>query len=630
MKWVVQIAAAGTTTFAILYLLHIYEKFDVFFFPEAYQALFTGLILALVFLLVPASKKAPRDKLPWYDAVLALAIFGGCLYPALFYRDIAMRAAYATSFEVPLGIAVILLMLEATRRTTGWALVIIAVLFLVYARYTGYFPGLLEGIGHPLPRVIGSTYLFEGIFGMIMQVIASIVLVYLFFAQLLFACGAGDFLTDLALSIVGKYSGGPAKGVVVADVLFGTISGSAVASVVTTGSVTIPLMKSTGYKPHYAAAIEAVSSTGGALMPPVMGIVAFIMADFLKISYAQVCVAAALPAVLYYLAIYAQVHYQARKLGLVGLPREQLPRLGPTIMRGWHFFIPLFVLIYCLILLRYDPVKAGFYASGAAILASWLRKETRIGPKRMFESLEQTALTLINIVPACGAAGVIISSVSITGMGLRLSSILIKIAAGNVAILLVVTAVACVIMSMGLPWTACYIILALLVAPALANMGIRPIAAHLFLLYMGLISFITPPVCIAVYAACPIAGSEIWPTGIQAVRLGIVAYLIPFVFVFQPTLLLMGPPILVVLMMITSVLGVIALASALEGYFATRAGWLERVLWGAGAIGLFIQGWSTNITGILLVAVAAMLNLRKVERAKELQFRNRELKVETG
>ena len=624
IRWLVRILATGAIIYAVFDLLHVYAFFDVVFYHVAFRALFTGVILALVFLCVPPTKKATKDTLPWYDALLAVMAFGTGLYPFVFYEQIALRAAHATDFEVIIGLITIALVIEATRRTTGWVVVAILGLFVVYAPYCNYFPGILQGVGYSLPRAIGHLYLFEdGMFGLVIGVIATIVVAYVLFAQLLFVGGVGKFMTNISYSIFGGYSGGPAKGSVVASGAFGMISGSAVGNVVTTGSFTIPLMIRTGYKPYYAGAVEAVSSSGGALMPPVMGSVAFIMAEFLDVPYADVCMAALWPAILYYVAIFLQVHYQAHKLKLLGLPREERPPLGRTLAQGWHFTVPLLVLIYFLLIARYPAVTAAFYAMGAAIAVSLLTKGTRLGPKRIFESLEQTGMRMINIVPVCAAAGLIIGSVGLTGLGIHMSSILITISKGNVVILLTIAATASVLMSMGMPWTGCYILLAILIAPTLVTMGIDPMAAHLFLLYMGLIAFITPPICIAIYAVCTISQSGVWSTGFQAVRLGIISYLVPFIFVFEPSLILKGSTFDILLTMLTSLAGVFALASGLEGYLRKEANWMQRGLWLIGGGFLIIPGSNTDTVGMVLITVGLIYHLVKVGRLGNLVPKSR-------
>ena len=619
IRWLISALAAGTMLYAVFELLHVYAFFNIVFYRVAFRALFTGAILALVFLVVPPTKRAARDQLPWYDIIFALIAFGGGLYPFLFYEEIALRAAYATDYELIFGIVVIMLVIEATRRTTGWVVVVILVLFVIYAPYCNYFPGMLKGVGYSLSRAVGHLYLFEdGMFGLVIGVIATIVVAYVLFAQLLFVGGVGKFLTDISYSVFGGYSGGPAKGSIVASGAFGMISGSAVGNVVTTGSFTIPLMINTGYKPYYAGAVEAVSSSGGALMPPVMGTVAFIMAEFLDIPYADVCMAALWPAVLYYVAIFLQVHFQAHKLKLHGLPAMERPSLRSTLTRGWHFAVPLLVLIYFLLIARFPAEKAAFYAIAAAIAVSFVNRETRLGPKRIFESLEQTGMRMINIAPICAAAGLIIGSVGLTGLGIHMSSVLITISKGNVVILLTIAAAASVLMSMGMPWTGCYILLALLIAPTLVTMGIEPIAAHLFILYMGLIAFITPPICIAIYAACTISQSGVWSTGFQAVRLGIISYLVPFIFVFEPSLILKGSAFKILLTMLTSLIGVFALASGLEGYLRKEANWLQRVLWLGGGGFLIIPGPNTDIIGIVLITAGLTYHLVKTRGLREV------------
>jgi TRAP transporter 4TM/12TM fusion protein len=610
MNTVVKVIAAGAASFAVFNMLHLfYALFEISLYQIAFRALFTGLILVLTFLIVPATKSAAKDKLPWYDAILALlSLFGG-LYPFIFYKQIALRAAYANNFELVLGIIMILIVLEACRRTSGWALLIILTLFCIYAPFCNYFPGMLEGIGYSFPRVIGHLYLYEdGMFGLVMGVISTIVVAYLLFGEFLFGTGVGKFLTDISYGIFGRFSGGTAKGAVIASGSFGMISGSPVSDVVITGSVNIPLLIKTGYKDVYAGALEAVASTGGALMPPVMGSVAFIMAEFLDISYADVCIAAVWPAILYYASIFLQVHFQSKKMGIKGRPVSELPPLKSTFSHGWIFFTPLLVLVYFLLIARYDAVWAAFYAIFTAFLVGLLRKETRMGPKKILASLENTSLRLTTIVPVCAGAGLIIGSLGLTGLGIRMSSILITLAHGNALLLLIIAAGATIVMSMGIPWTGCYILLALLVAPTLQSMGIIPKAAHLFLLYMGLIAFITPPVSIAVYAACSISKTALWPTGLRACQLGIVAYLVPFFFVFSPALILEDSLPMILLWMAISAVIVFGLAAGVEGFVIKRAGWFQRVLFFGGGVIVGMPWWIAHIIGAGLVAAGLILH----------------------
>lgn len=349
-------------------------------------------------------------------------------------------------------------------------------------------------------------------------------------------------------------------------------------------------------------------------MPPVMGSVAFIMAEFLDITYADVCIAAAWPAILYYLSIFLQVHFRSRKARIMGRPVSELPSLKRTLMNGWQFLFPLGVLIYFLLIARYEAVSAAMHAIAAAFLIGLLRKGTRVGPKKAIECLEQTGMKMIHIVPVCAGAGIIVGTLGLTGLGVHLSSILVTLAGGNVVVLLLITGIASVIMAMGIPWTGCYILLALLVAPTLEGMGIVPKAAHLFLLYMGLIAFITPPICIAVHSARAISKTGVWPTGLQAVRFGIVAYLVPFLIVFNPALILEAPLPQILFWTSISIVVVFALAGGMEGYIVTNAGPLERLFLLVGAVLLPMPRWDISISGAILIAVAFVVNLAKKRR----------------
>jgi TRAP transporter 4TM/12TM fusion protein len=441
-----------------------------------------------------------------------------------------------------------------------------------------------------------------------MGVISTIVVAFLLFGAVLFATGAGKFLTDVSYAAFGRFSGGPAKGAVVASCAFGMISGSPVSDVLVTGSINIPLMIKAGYGAVFAGAVEAVASTGGGMCPPVMGSVAFIMAEFLDIRYADVCIAAAWPAILYFTSVFTQVHFRARKTGLMGRPVSELPPLKYTLLHGWHFFLPLLVLIFFLLIARYPAETSAFYAIAAALIVGVLRKQTRVGPRKMVMCLEQTATRLTIIVPVCTGAGLILGSVGLTGLGIHMSSILINLAGGNVLVLLILTAAVGAIMAMGVPWTGCYILLALLVAPTLISMGIVPKAAHLFLLYLGLIAFITPPICIAVHSARSLSKTDVWPTGLQAVRLGVVAYLVPFLFVFNPALIFEDSIWKILYWMPISLVVVFALAAGMEGFVIRKARWFQRTLLIVGAVLLGIPRWTTSIAGGAFIAGAVVLN----------------------
>lgn len=599
LAWIVKILAIGTPAFVVAYQLHLFQRLHIMIYPVGYRALITGMLLALVFLLIPMRKGKAGGKLPWYDALFAILILVACGYVFLFYRAILTHAGISTFTEQILGVMVILLVLEAVRRTVGWIVVIMFALFLLYPSFCNYLPGLLHGTGYDIQRVIGHMYLYEdGVFGVIMKVITGIVIPFILFGQFLDAAGAGRFFVDFSHALMGRFRGGPAKIAVLASALLGTITGSASANVATTGVITIPLMKKIGYKPAFAGAVETVASNGGSLTPPVMGATAFIMAEFTGTPYNEIALAAAIPAFLYYLALYLQVDMQAINLGLKGLPREQLPSVKRTFIVGWPFFFPLAVLVYLLIFLKYDPVMAALYSIVALFLASMFRKETRLTPAKIARAFEETSKGLVSQIGIMAGAGFIVGAVGLTGLGIRLSQMLIQLSGGSLLILLILAAIANYFLGMGLPGAACYVLLAVLVAPALEQMGVPMIAAHMFVFWTAMWSHITPPVAPAAFVAASISGADPFKTGFAAMRLAIVGYLVPFAFVYAPALLFMGDGMIIAMDMVKTSIAVFFLACGIEGRFFGKINLVQRILFIFAGLGLFDYRWQSDIIGI--------------------------------
>ncbi len=579
---------------------------------EQYLGLFLALILGAVFLSVPPSAQADRHRVPWYDFLFSFLGLAVGLYPAFFFVEIMLSMGEPGALRLALGAIAILLVLEALRRTVGWILVGVGVFFLLYARFADFFPGGFAGTGVPWDRLVNYLYTdVNSLFGLPLGVTATIVLPYIFFGQALFAIGAGEYLTDLAVSLFGRFRGGPAKVSVVSSSLFGTISGSAVANVAVDGPITIPLMMRTGYKPTVAAAIEAVASTGGQIMPPIMGAAAFIMAEILAIPYREVAVAALLPAVLYYVALFTQVDLEAGKTGLRGFSRHELPAIIPVLARGWVFFVPLSILVYVLFVQNSEAGDAGIFAALATIALGFLRKELRVNPRWVLETLQGTGRTLLELGATVALAGLILGAVSISGLGFILSYALVSLAGGNTVVLLLLTAIVSMILGMGMPTTAVYVLLAVLVAPALVQLGIDPLGAHLFIFYFGMVSMITPPICLAAYTAAAIVQADAMKTGLEATRLGIVAYIVPFLFVFSPALLLKGSVLDMSLAAVTATVGAVLLGMALTGYFVREISWFKRLLLIVAALNLLtpasgkgvIFTWITDVVGFTLAAL---------------------------
>ncbi|HKY08168.1 MAG TPA: TRAP transporter fused permease subunit, partial [Candidatus Binatia bacterium] len=539
-------------------------------------------------------------------------------YVFIYYPSIVNSLGDISTERVVLGCVTILLLAEASRRLVGWPLVIIAACFLLYALFAYVFPGDFYGRGWSISRI--ATYLYldaNGIFGQALQVGASIVVVFVIFGEVLYVVGGAEFLSDFSLALMGRFRGGQAKIAIVSSSLFGNISGSAVANVVVDGAFTIPMMKRAGYPAPVASAVEAVASTGGQIMPPVMGAAAFLIAEYLQIPYASVALAALVPAVLYYVALFIQVDLLAARGGIHGLPASELPRLLPVLKRSATFVGPLAVLIVLMFVLNRRPEEAGLIAALAALIIGFLTPGVKIGRQELVKILINSGRGMLEIAAITGLAGVVIGVLQLTGLGFTLTLTLLNIGQSNALLLLVLTAIVSIILGMGMPTTAVYVLLAVLVAPGLAKLGILPIAAHLFIFYFGMLSMVTPPVCMASYAAASIGKTDPVKTGWHAMRLCSIAYIVPFLFVFSPALLLVGQWYEVVLSVVTAIIGAIFLGVGIVGYLFRPIGFAKRVLFLISATALLIPviesgrfaalTWALNGSGLLLAIVLASI-----------------------
>jgi TRAP transporter 4TM/12TM fusion protein len=515
------------------------------------------------------------------------------------------------------GITAIVLVLEATRRTIGASLPIVAIVFLAYALGGNRLFGFLHHRGLSAEITIDqSWFTTEGVFGVPLQVAGTYVILFIIFGTFLERSGAGQFFMNFANAIAGGARGGPGKVAVVSSSLFGTISGSAVANVMVDGWLTIPMMKKTGFKPEAAAAIEAVASTGGQIMPPIMGAAAFVMAEFLGASYTDVMIAAAIPAVFYYGALFAAIHFNAVRSGLKGLPREELPILREIMIRQAHLFLPVIVLL-ALLVMGFTPTYGAIIASVALVAISWLRPATGLRPKAWLEALRDGAVHTVPVAMACASAGIVIGVVLQTGLALRFTAFLIEFTYGYLVLALLITMIAALILGMGMPTTPAYIMQAALLVPAIIKLGVPPMAAHMFAFYFSCLSAVTPPVALAVYAAASIGGASLWGAGVQAVKFAAAGFIVPFFFVFNPSLLFDGTWDEVLRTVITGSIGVVALAAGLEGYFLRTATWLERVLFLAAAFLLIDPNAITDLIGIGVLGVALLAQkLRLAQREK--------------
>ena len=536
-------------------------------------------------------------------AVTGLLLLGtviSCGYLVLEQETLVRRAGSATTLDLVAGSLAIVVVLELARRTTGWGLVTVALLALAYAVLGPYLPGVLAHRGYGFSRLIQHLYLStEGIWGVPLGVSADFVYLFVLFGALLETAGGSELLIALAGKVAGRTKGGPAKTATIASAIMGSLSGSAVANVVTTGSLTIPMMKRTGFRPHFAAAIEAAASTGGQLMPPVMGAGAFIMATWTNIPYVRVAAAAVIPALLYYVALLAAVHFRAQKYDLPAAGDYT----GPSISSRWHLLLPLLVIVLFLAMGR-SPTRAAFWGVVAAAVAILARKTSRLNWSGARRVVLAAGSGTVQVAAACAAAGIVVGVASLTGIGLRMSEFIITLSGGHLFVALGLTALGSIVLGMGLPTTAAYVVLAALGAPALTQLGVPLLAAHLFIFYFGCISNVTPPVSLAAYAGAGIAGAPLMRTAFTAMALAGAGFIVPFMFVYDPALLLAASPIAVLISAVTGGLGLTALAAAAVG-FGTRplAGW-ERLLVAAGAISLltpFVVGDALGIATVVYV-----------------------------
>ncbi len=584
----------------ILYITNVPFYLGMSIYRMQYVAVFVTLSTILTFLAVKPTRRSAPDRVPFYDIICALASLAMGGYVAIYYPTLIIYMATISTTNVILGIVAIVLMLEATRRLVGSTVMILAAIFTIYPFVSHLLPGILNTRPLVWQRVVTFFYLNpDGLFGVPAGVVSTIVLAYMIFGAFLFITGGGQFLTDFAMAAVGKYRGGPAKVSVLSSGLFGMIAGSPSAIAATIGVITIPMMKKAGYSSTFAGALQATAATAGTICPPVMSAVAFLIAEFLQMPYAQVALAAAVPAFLYYVALYAQVDLEAPKTGIKGLPREALPSLRKSIKEGWFFIIPLIVLVICLFTLTLSAELSALFATASVVAVACLSRKTRAGLARFVHILENTGRGMLEIGIVSAVAGLIVGAITVTGLGITFSMSLATMAGGNVFLLLLLAAVACIILGMGMPIIAVYIVVVILIGPALIQLGIPPLAAHLFVLYFGAMSFITPPVCIAVYVTAAIAKSGSMRTGFLATRLSIAAYLVPFVFAFSPALLLLGTPLEFIMVFIPTTLGIILIAISLAGYLFRPLNAAERVWAGAAGLALLIPNYlNLKINGI--------------------------------
>lgn len=622
-KRIINIALLSFLPLFGIFYQEVFYRLGIYIYKEVYTMVIVGVSQFLVYMNFPALKKNRKRGQEYQPNVLdiIMGIIGlvGGLYIAFNWNDIYILGGFGgTLFQNTLGWLFIIVVLESARRLVGLPLVIVAILFLLYAGFGNYIPGMFHTAKFTSSNIVGYVYLSAvGIFGTAAQTIAGMVLAFTVFGVVLQMTNAGKFYLNLSLAFVGKLRGGAAKVAVFCSMLFATMTGEPTSNLGIIAPLSYPFMKKMGYSPVFSGAVLAVSSCGSMIMPPVMGAVVFLMGEMTGLGFPTIMVAAIIPAILYYVAVYLQVDFYCANKNYPKLNEEDIPDLKNTLKSGWYFIIPIAVLVYFLLGLKLSAASAVYYSTAILILISLIKKEDREAFIPMAKTvLPESGRAILNVIGVTSCSGIIMAIVTLSGIGLRLSALLTTISGGNLIVLALMTAVAIYIMGMGMAPIVSYILMSILVAPALVGMGVPVIAAHFFILYMSVSGFITPPVAIASYVAGGVVGESGIKVGFRAMRLGIVCYMIPFVCLFSPALLLVGSTGEIIQSAITAFIGVVFLASGLEGYLFVKVPIWQRILLLAGGVLLFIPGSLTDIIGIALAVVPAALQIKDYRKLK--------------
>ncbi len=583
-----------------------------------HRPLSLGILLFILFLTFDIKGERGK-KIAWYDYALAFGALGSCLYTFSIYKWFTIRLPYVTPLsmtEIIMGLILILSVMEASRRIMGWVMPSIASIGILYVLLGKNLPGAFGHRGFSVADLVENLYLTsDGVWGSPIHISLTVVFMFVIFSAALASTGMGDFFMDFSLAITGKYSGGTAKTAVVSSGLMGMIQGSSVTNVLTTGTFTIPAMKKAGFPDYYAAAVETVASCGGQIMPPVMGAAAFIMADMTGIPYSKIIVHAIIPAILYYFCCMMQVHFRSKKLDMKGMPKDEIPKAWPLVRQKGMCLFPILLMIIFLIR-GYTAMRAGFMSISASLIVGlFLSKDYKKLSKDLFEELKEVPYTMASIAPAVAVAGIIVGVLFMTGLGERLSAVVIRLSMGNLLLGLFLTMIVAIILGMGMPTSAAYILLGTLIAPGLIKLGISTIQAHMFVFYFACMSMLTPPVAIAAYAAASLAKSEPNKTGFAAWKLAIAAFIVPFMFAYGDELLLIGNPMAVFLSTVTAIIGCVSLASAIEGYLIMRLKPIEQIILGIASLTMMKPGLLTDLVGLTLIIVILMA---QIKRKKEL------------
>ncbi|MDA0081446.1 TRAP transporter permease [Brachyspira hyodysenteriae] len=602
----------------IFCLFQLYSILSGKITAQVVRATHLAFVILLAYLLFPMKKDMPKDKLPWYDVIFAIIGAGSWSYITINFETIVRRAGIYTTTDIVVGIIGILLVFEACRRIVGLPILVISIIFIIYALFGAYAPGFLNHRGYSLQRLVSHLfYNTEGIMGTPIGASATFIFLFIFFGALLDKTGIGQFFIDICNAIAGGFDGGPAKVAVLTSAMFGTVSGSSVSNTVGTGSFTIPMMKSLGYRPEFAGAVEASASTGGQLMPPIMGAASFLMAESLGIPYMEVAKAAIIPAILYFTGIFIMVHLEAKKTGLKGLSRDSLPKIGELLMKKGYLVIPLATIIYFFVLGKtaiyaglMGIIAAGLVAIVNSIVDIIMKRKVSFGFNDLIDVFVNAARNIISVAVACAMAGVIIGVITLTGLGLKIGAGLISISGGIPLLLLFLTMISSIILGMGVPTTANYLITSTIAASAIIGLGYEPLAAHMFVFYFGIIADVTPPVALAAMAGAAIAKSDPLKTGIEATKLSIGAFIIPYMFIFNPDILMINTTIAdVIPILITSLIGMFGVSAGLEGYVFRKCKPYERILFiVAGLLSIYPEFYS-DIIGIAIIAILVIVQI---------------------
>lgn len=610
-------AAVAKVIAAMFSFVFLYQAAFGYWQVQFSRGMYITFALVLAYLINPNRKK---DAPVWYEYAdflfIALSIAGTGYFMFNFEAITLAAGLPLTNLQLFLGFTTMAVVLEASRRTVGWPLALLAIIFVLYTYFGQSMPAIIAHRGYSINRIISVMYTStEGIFGSVVFVFATFIFLFIIFGAFLSASGAGQFFIDIAKAAVGRFTGGAAQSAVVSSWLIGSVIGSSTANTAITGSITIPMMINRGYKRHIAAAVEAVVSIGGQFMPPIMGAAAFLIAAFVGIPYIEVAKAGLIPALLFFFSMVFMVYLEARRNNLRGIPKDELPSLGKTFLSGWYYFLPI-ALIIALLVNGNSPSLAGFYSIVLTVVISWFKKETRMMPKDIFNALASGGRNALAMSTTAGAVGILVAAISLPGLGMRISSIIVQLSGGNLPIALLLVMAASFVLGMGMNVTSAYLILIVITAPALVDMGVPLLTAHFFVFWTSQLSVITPPVALSAYVAAAIADADVWKTGWYSLRMGLAIYYIPLMFVFIPSLLWVGSAGTIIWTSFTTLAGVLAFSALMQGYLLSETTWYDRAILASAAFALVWTSVFTDILGFSLIALVIFVQFIRAKRIK--------------